>query len=172
VATSTALTAVGDPAQTKAPAVMAENRQPDPSLSGQIDVTPEELAAWEVSIATPAQQAQIVADMQESFAGIATVKLGTEPHLTRPSSVGALELILAFGANATHFWITASYADMARGAIWVAVRACIGRGIPAWLCNAAGNQLSRWAQGWGSAANHGLWAAIYWAPPHFNGGRW
>ena len=57
------------------------------------------------------------------------------------------------------------------GAIWGAVRACQTR-LPGWLCTSAGNLLASWAQGWGGAANHGVWAAIYWAPPHVDGGRW
>ncbi|MEV7042699.1 hypothetical protein [Amycolatopsis sp. NPDC051061] len=78
---------------------------------------------------------------------------------------------MATGITGDRFWITASYADMANGAIWGAVRACQTR-LPGWLCTSAGNLLSSWAQGWGSASNHGLWAEIYWAPPHVNAGRW
>src|SRR5690349_8619908 len=64
---------------------------------------------------------------------------------------------VAWGITSDHFWITVSYADIVSGAIWAAVQACQTR-LPGWLCTSAGNLLVSWAQGWGSASNHGVWA--------------
>lgn len=168
---SVALTAAGEQAGQGTSSAQVETLLSDPELAGDIQVTPEELAAWAEATATPEQRAEIVADLQAAFAGVAQVGTGTRRAAAQESSIGEMELILAYGVNSTH-WITASYADMSRGAIWVAVRACIARGIPSRLCNTAGNQLSNWAQGWGAASNHGVWAAIYWAPPCLTGDRW
>ncbi|HEY5877312.1 MAG TPA: hypothetical protein VIU11_00280 [Nakamurella sp.] len=70
-----------------------------------------------------------------------------------------------------HFWITASYADIARGAVPAAVAACAVR-VPRALCNTAGNVLESMAAGWGAGNSHGVWAAVYWWPPRVTGGHW
>jgi len=80
------------------------------------------------------------------------------------------------GANSSggdHFWVIASYLDVVDGAINVGEFACEVR-LPqfGWLCSLAAQGLKTWARGWGSASNHGVWAAIYWWPPHWSGGRW
>jgi hypothetical protein len=142
----------------------------------QLKVSAAELTAWQAQTATPAGRAHVVERMQAAFAGIATV--GTDPQyftqVTR-SGGGTLPTTavpnLATGITGDHFWIIVSYADVANGLIAVAVRACQTR-LPGWLCTAAGNLLSSWAQGGGSASNHGVWAAIYWLPPHIDGGSW
>lgn len=160
------------PAAHPAPATSTAADQP----TNQINVSAAELAAWQAQTATPAGRAQVVERMQAAFAGIATV--GTDPqYFTQATRSGGGTLPtnavpnLATGITGDHFWIIMSYADIANGLITVAVRACQTR-LPAWLCTAAGNLLSSWAQGGGSASNHGVWAAIYWLPPHIDGGRW
>jgi hypothetical protein len=40
------------------------------------------------------------------------------------------------------------------------------------FCEEIGDIMADWAHGWDRAANHGVWAAIYWLPPHWSGGRW
>ena len=127
-----------------------------------------ELAQWKALTATPAQRARIVHELQGAFAGVAQVGVG--PIQTGTSAPNIQE-VLSYGVNWDHFWIIASYYDMARGAIWGAVQVC-DRYAPSWICNQAGNILSSWAAGWGWASNHGVWASIYWWPPHVTGGRW
>ena len=142
--------------------------------SGPITLTSSELAQWQAMTATPFERAKVVADLQQSFAGVANVGAGNEPTMASASSATGTtdaRLVMAYGITSDHFWITASYSDMARGAIWGAVAACSTR-LPGWLCSAAGSLLSSWASGWGSASNHGVWAAIYWNPAHVSGGRW
>ena len=80
---------------------------------------------------------------------------------------------LSFGRTGNHIWIIASYADIADGAIWSGVVAC-GAYQPELFdfCEEIGDIMAEWAQGWGRAANHGVWSAIYWLPPHWSGGRW
>lgn len=82
---------------------------------------------------------------------------------------GSVQNVLAYGFDRDHVWVTASYADMARGLIWGAVAWC-KRYAPAWACQAAGNWLTNMAKGWGAANNHGVWGAIYWN--RYTGGRW
>lgn len=80
---------------------------------------------------------------------------------------------LAVGRTGTHVWIIASYADIASRAIWSAVVACVAYNPELWdVCELAGDRLSELAQGWGRASNHGVWAAVYWWPPHYTVGRW
>jgi hypothetical protein len=151
--------------------------QADAPLTGELHLTAQEQADWNAATATPEQRAAIVANMQAAFAGVAQINVGTDPvpapqPAAHQTSVGDMQLIVAYGMSWDHFWVTASYLDMARGAIWAAVGYCIYRGVPSWLCNGAGSTLSSWAQGWGSASNHGVWGAVYWAPPHITGGRW
>jgi hypothetical protein len=120
---------------------------------------------WQQLTATPAGRAWVVTEMQAAFQGLATV------GASAPQPSGAVHPNLATGITGDHFWITASYADVMNGAIAVGVRACATR-LPGWLCSAAGTLLTNWASGWGAANDHGVWAAIYWAPPHITGGRW
>jgi hypothetical protein len=129
-----------------------------------LHLSPAEQEQWLRLTATPADRARIVAEVQEAFAGVAKVGLSAP-------STGAVQPNLATGVTGDHFWITASYADIVDGAIWAGVRACQTR-VPAWLCTQAGNLLVSWAAGWGAANDHGVWAAIYWWPPHITGGRW
>ena len=140
--------------------------------------TAAELVQWHQDTATPYQRADMVARMRAAFEGVAQVGVGSMPPASGPAvarptsgSPGA-QLVLAYGISGDHFWITASYADMARGAIWGAVQACQRYGVPGWVCNQAGSMLSSWASGWGTANNHGVWAAVYWWPAYVTGGRW
>ena len=137
-----------------------------------VDFTSDELARWRQSTASPQQRAQVIAQLTESFAGVAQVGYGTAPRAagSSPSGVG-FQQILATGISGDHFWITASYADIARGAVPGAVAACAVR-LPRALCNAAGNLLKSMAAGWGTGNSHGIWAAVYWWPPRVTAGRW
>jgi hypothetical protein len=121
-----------------------------------------ELAQWQRLTATPAGRAYVVSTLQSAFARTASVG---------PDLAGRIHPDLATGITGDHFWIIVSYADVVSGALWAGVAACATR-LPGWLCSTAGNLLSSWASGWGSASNHGVWAAIYWLPPHVDGGRW
>lgn len=133
---------------------------------------------WLRATLTTAGRAHVITEMQAAFAGVATIGTGTPtPSTTTHDGIRTVAFsstVLpewAAGLAGDHFWITASYADVASGAIWAAVRACQTK-LPGWLCTSAGNLLSSWAQGWGWANDHGVWAAIYWWPPHITGGRW
>lgn len=136
-----------------------------------IQLTPDEQVRWRQATATPRQRAEIIAQLNEAFAGVATVSAGAAPATGSTSSGARVQPVLATGFTGDHFWITASYADIARGAVPAAVAACATR-IPRALCSAAGNWLSAAAAGWGAGNSHGLWAAVYWWPPRFTGGRW
>lgn len=81
---------------------------------------------------------------------------------------GTVQNVLAYGYD-NGIWITASYADMARGLIWVAVNYC-KRYVPAWACNAAGNWLTSMARGYAPANDHGIWGKVTWRG--YTGGRW
>ncbi len=161
-----------DPDRTSAPTI--DELRPRAEFAGDVEVSHAELAEWEAIISSPEERETVVAGLRKAFSGLAEVGTGADgkpEKNVQPSSIGDMELVLAYGANPTHVWITASYADMARGAVSAAVQYC-KRYVPSWLCKTVGNQLSSWAQGWGRAANHGVWAAVYWAPPRFTGGRW
>jgi hypothetical protein len=145
-----------------------------------MQLTPAELTAWQTQTASPAGRAAVVRLMREAFAGVATVGTGPRDlpgatintgHIQTAAYAAGIRPAVATGITGDHFWIIVSYADVVNGAIWGAVRACQTR-LPGWLCTSAGNLLASWAQGWGAASNHGLWAEIYWAPPHVNAGRW
>lgn len=75
------------------------------------------------------------------------------------------------GVSWDHVWVVLSYQDIARGAIASATGFCATK-LPWWICSSMGATLYAFANGWGYAANHGLWAAIYWWPPHYTVGRW
>ncbi len=169
LATVSQLTTTAATAAPKTPSVsttIATNRPTIHAAAPQLTAT--ELADWQRLTATPAGRAYVVSTMRSALAGTATV--GTDPTAGIHTGSGA-HTDLATGIAGDHFWIIVSYADVVSGAIWVGVRACATR-LPGWLCTTAGNLLSSWAAGWGSASNHGVWAAIYWLPPHVDGGRW
>lgn len=133
-----------------------------------IRLSKTELAEWRQQTATTAGRKRLEADFQRAFAGVATVGFGS-----RDRTGGALGPDLAVGVTGNHFWIIASYADIADGAIWSGVAACAAYAPEfAEVCSTAGELLVEWASGWGRASNHGVWAAIYWWPPHVSGGRW
>jgi hypothetical protein len=91
------------------------------------------------------------------------------PRTTR----GIVTPDFSVGRTGDHVWIIMSYADIASGDIWAAAAACAAYAPDLIdLCELAGDRLSELAQGWGWASNHGLWAAVYWWPPHYTYGRW
>ena len=148
-----------------------------PADLAPIKMTTAQLREWRVLTNTPRKRAQVIQAFAESFAGVAEVTT-VDPASSAPTASTSSFVVtagyhaqpsLAYGYNG-HFWVTASYADMAAGVIWAAVRYCSTR-LPAWLCNYTGNVLTSWARGWGSASNHGVWAAAYWSGT-FTGGRW
>lgn len=85
-----------------------------------------------------------------------------------PSRESRAQNVLAFGYN-NGVWVTASYADMARGLIWGAVQYC-KRYVPAWACQAAGNWLTSMARGYAPMNNHGIWGKVGFSG--YTGGRW
>ena len=120
----------------------------------------------------PAGRARLVAELRKSFAGIARISTAASPEAATHRHRG-MAPDLSFGRTGNHIWIIASYADIADGAIWSGVVAC-GAYQPELFdfCEEIGDIMAEWAQGWGRAANHGVWSAIYWLPPHWSGGRW
>jgi hypothetical protein len=139
----------------------------------KIRLTPTELARWRRETATPAERAKLVAAFRKAFAGVAQVSTVAPDKASLVGQAKPTISNLAMGRTGDHFWIIASYADVADGAIWGAVAAC-GAYAPEFfeVCDLAGDVMSEWAQGWGRASNHGVWTAIYWWPPHVTGGRW
>ena len=124
---------------------------------------------------TPEKLQSVVATLNDSFGKTltASTKESTTSTTNTSSKVEAVSFssadpAIAYGYNG-HFWVTASYADMASGAIWAGVRYCSAR-LPGWLCSYLGNVLTSWANGWGWATNHGVWGAVYWNG--IDGGRW
>lgn len=119
---------------------------------------------------SPEKVSSVVDTLNASFGKALTAT--TTREVTSPSKAAAasyvVEPALAYGYNG-HFWVTASYADMASGFIWSGVRYCSTR-LPGWLCSYLGNVLTSWSNGWGWAGNHGVWGAVYWNG--INGGRW
>ena len=170
VLTANAGVANGDPALNRAAA--------DP---GAVQLTSAEKSQWAALTATPFERAKVVAELQKAFSGVAQVGTGPLPKhgpngpltpATSPSNGSSnAELMLAAGVSGNHFWITASYHDIADGAIWGGVIAC-DRYLPSEMCLTAGELLIDWSYGWGYGNTHGVWAAIYWWPPHIAGGRW
>ena len=170
--------------------VSASTSMPDASGTSPAQIQPVDMhlsasdqAQWQSQIATPAGRAQVLDAMESAFAGMATVGVGTPATPSQSSdATGQIQRVAytggpsirpewATGITGDHFWITASYADIVNGSISGAVWACKKR-VAAWLCDTAGNLLQDWARGWGSANDHGVWAAVYWWPPHVTGGRW
>lgn len=160
-------------------ATRAQGAAPATVRPVQLSLSPAQQVAWLAQTATPEGRAQVVDLMRTAFAGVATVGTGplTPPaaqsgvHTAAYTTTIGVRPALATGITGDHFWVIVSYADVANGAIAVAERACEAK-LPGWLCSTAGDLLSSWASGWGWASNHGVWAAIYWLPPHVTGGRW
>ena len=112
--------------------------------------TKAELAQWRKDTATPFQRQEVVEKMRAAFAGVANVGVGDDtagasgdvevvspsPKLTTAAEddASSTRLVMAVGVTGDHFWVTASYGDMARGAITGAVTACVSYGLPSWLC--------------------------------------
>jgi hypothetical protein len=129
-----------------------------------------ELAWVRTEMAKPAERAKILADLQTALKGVGKVGIGPLPGATAKQDVTP---DISYGHDSTHFCVTASYADIADGAIYAAIGACAFYLEPiANVCEIAGETLVDWSRGWGQANNYGVWAAVYWLPPHFTGGRW
>jgi hypothetical protein len=153
-----------------------------PLAARQFAVNPQEptsaeASEWERLTATPESRTRLISEVQQAFAGVATVRTdapaqntGTLTSATSTAKGHAVQA-LSTGVTGDHFWIIASYGDMVRGTIAGAVRACSAK-APAWFCTNAGKLLTSLSRGWGAAANHGVWAAVYWRPAHVTGGRW
>ncbi len=119
---------------------------------------------------SPKKLESVVATLNASFGKTltASTKELTSSNKVINASYSSLNPDLVYGYNG-HFWVIASYADMASGAIWAGVRSCSTR-LPGWLCSYLGNVLASWANGWGWGTNHGVWGAVYW--DRITGGRW
>jgi hypothetical protein len=140
-----------------------------------LQLTANEQAQWRELTATPAGRADVLEGLQSAFAGVGKIGVGPVPGQIKTvgyATGGNIRPEWAAGLTGDHFWITASYADIASNAISGAVALCKTRVPTPWLCDAAGSLLREWARGWGWANNHGVWAAVYWWPPHVTGGRW
>lgn len=160
--------------------LVAGSAVPHNSIPGDADTSAH--VEYDEQIGTIEQRAELAAlDQKEvavvfealaaAFSGVAEIRPGDQK--AQATSVGPMTPILAQGWDRDHYWITASYADMSRGAIWAAVYACKRSGkVPPWLCQYAGDKLSKWARGWGSAKNHGVWGAVYPYRGRLAGGRW
>lgn len=135
----------------------AEGLKPEVEGSLADFVDPAHRKEFEAMMADPGQRSKFF----EAFQGGLATASGTEG--------GDVRNVLAYGFNRDHVWVTASYADMARGLIWGAVNYC-KRYVPAWVCNAAGNWLTSLARGYAPMSNHGVWGALYWN--RYTGGRW
>jgi hypothetical protein len=141
---------------------------------GAIHLTRAQAAAWQHATATVAGRERIVSAFRTAFSGTAEVGTGPRIYQTAPITANRpLRPDLAYGITGDHFWIIVSYADVIDHAIDAGISACRKR-VPVirFVCTAAGNWLKSQASGWGGASNHGVWAALYWLPPHFTGGRW
>jgi len=142
--------------------------------SGRIHLTAAEEAVWRRETATAAGRERVLSALQSAFGSSAVV--AARPGVSRQVPSRGATLVspdLSYGVTSDHFWVIASYLDVVDGAINVGEFACEVR-LPqfGWLCSLAAQGLKAWARGWGSASNHGVWAAIYWWPPHWSGGRW
>jgi len=143
-------------------------------VSGAIHMTAAQAAAWRHDTATRAGRERIVSAFRTAFGDVAEASPGQRTYQAgRMTANGPVRPALSYGITFDHFWIIASYSDAARGLIDVGVAAC-KRAVPeiGFVCSAAGNWLKSLAAGWGAVSNHGVWAALYWLPPHFTGGRW
>jgi hypothetical protein len=127
-------------------------------------VADKDKAKFDKFMADPENRTEFVTAFQ---AGIDKAK--GETTGAKPNTSGTVQNILAYGFDRDHVWVTASYADMARGLIWGAVQYC-KRYVPGWVCDAAGRWLSSMAQGYAPLSNHGVWGALYWN--RYTGGRW
>jgi hypothetical protein len=156
---------------------------PAPPASGatiepvRLSVSPAEQARWRSMVATPAGRAQVLKDLQTAYGGVARIQVGAggasqDPTARAGRSSVQVETALADGFNWDHFWVIASYADVASGAFAAATAACLTR-LPWYICAPVGTLLTTWSRGWGWASNHGVWAAVYWWPfLYTTGGRW
>ncbi len=139
--------------------------QVQPAIAMQIPAADQRVLATMAS--TEAGRARLNKVLNESFGS-----LGGTANFASSASSGGVTPVLAYGYDNGHFWVTASYADMARGAIWVGVQVCKRRFPPlGGLCQYLGNTLTSWSRGWGSSNAHGVWAAVY-LNGRFTGGRW
>lgn len=145
------------------------------------------LQQWRQATATPVQRAEVLSKIQTAFAGVAKVGVGetptnaaelaSEPVAPTPSTSQAT-LMYTAGVTGTHFWVVLSYADAFRGDIALAGIECTALLVPVggvWGAAAcAGITGLLWAivNGWGNGNAHGVYADVYWWPPHITWGRW
>jgi hypothetical protein len=108
-----------------------------------------ELAWLRTEMAMPAERSRILADLQTALQGVGKVGVGPLPGTTAKQDVTP---DISYGHDLTHFWVTASYADIADGAIYAAIGACAFILEPlANVCEIAGETLVDWSRGWGGA---------------------
>jgi hypothetical protein len=146
------------------PASAAERR---PTDSTPVALSAAHAAELQALLATDEGREEVFGALSRSFGTVLT-EAPTHPYVTRADMVHRL----AYGYDRDHVWMTASYADIARGLLSAAVVAC-KRYLPAipWVCDWAGGVLKSWARGYPALANHGVWGALY-TTGRFTGGRW
>ncbi len=155
-----------------APSPSATTTPADPATS--IALTAEQITELKALTATPEKVEKLASTINETFTGVATAgaaapaTAAAQPGVVQAANTASAVPALAYGFNG-HVWMTASYADIAKGLISGAVRFCKTR-LPGWLCTYLGNIVTNWARGWAPLSNHGVWGAVYWN--RVEGGRW
>lgn len=168
------------------PAVASTPKAPSPVVvqpAPQLNQLPKsEVSTWDKFVATKAHREKVVAVFQQAFGSFAEVGTGPLPSVVIG---GRLTPNFTYGAQWSHFWIVMSFADFARGDLYIGTIACetaltlalaeSGPAAPAIagvVCGAMAGFLGKLGNGHPILENHGIYANVWFFPPHVTGGVW
>jgi hypothetical protein len=134
-----------------------------------------ELAQWNTETSTPQGRATIVAGFRKVLGDHAKFGFGPLPaaHVGGTIQLAAFDRSsMQYGVSGNHFWFILTDNEVQDGLGWSLKAACFWA-LPlagALICGTIITAVK--GASYGTATNHGVWGAVYWAPPHIVIGRW
>lgn len=134
-----------------------------------------ELAQWNAETSTPQGRTAIIAGFRKVLGDQAKFGFGPLPatYASNTIQLTAFERdSMQYGVSGNHFWFILTDNDVQQGLGWGLKAACFWA-LPlagALICGTIITAVE--GASYGNATNHGVWGAVYWAPPHIVIGRW
>ena len=138
-------------------------------------LSPSELAQWNAETSTPQGRATIIAGFREVLGGRAKFGFGPLPAAQAGDTIQLTAYdrsSMQYGVSGNHFWFILTDYEVQEGLGWGLKAACVWA-LPlagALICGTIITAVE--GASYGTATNHGVWGAVYWAPPHIVIGRW
>ncbi len=144
-----------------------------PVTTTQPQLSAAQLASWNAQVATPEGRTAIVDGFRKVFGDQAQIGFGDPPVGAMTTGVQQATFHdMQAGISGNHFWFILTDYEVRQGFGWGLKASCFAALslAGALICGSVITAIEGYS--YGSANNHGVWGAVYWAPPHISAGRW